>query len=99
MGGSTRRSSAVRCGGLVGTRPEAGRGCAGFLGLPFCGYRRKERLPSADPRLVVVGRAADLVVGLEQGLAEEGANVPAAQPIDHALPMPLAHDETGKSQL
>lgn len=68
-------------------------------GAGVFGYPRKERLPSADPRLVVVGRAADLVIGLEEGLAQERANVPAAQPIDHALPLSLAHDEAGETQL
>lgn len=55
-------------------------------------------LTSCSRALVVDGCAPDLVVGVEEGLGEEGADVAAAQAVDDTLTLSLALDEPGEAQ-
>ena len=48
--------------------------------------------------LVVDGRAADVVVGVEEGFGEQGADVAAAEAVHDTLPVSLAFDEAGETQ-
>jgi len=43
--------------------------------------------------------SADLVVGVEEGLGQEVADVPAAQPVEHPSTLSVALDEAGQAQL
>ena len=52
-----------------------------------------------DSLLVVHGLAADLVVGVEQGLSEQIAYVSAAEAVDDSAPVALAFDEAGEAKL
>ena len=44
------------------------------------------------------GRAADLVVGVEEGFGEQGAHVAAAESVHDALALTLSFDQTGEAQ-
>jgi hypothetical protein len=46
----------------------------------------------------VDGCAADLVVGVEECLAEQSADVAAAEAVDDALALSLAFDQAGEAQ-
>jgi hypothetical protein len=48
--------------------------------------------------LVVDGRAADVVIGVEEGFGEHGADVAAAQAVDDTLAVSLPFDEAGEAQ-
>jgi hypothetical protein len=54
---------------------------------------------SAALRSVVHGLAADLVVGVEEGLGEQVAYVSTAEAVDDSSPVPSAFDETGEAEL
>ena len=47
---------------------------------------------------VVDRGAADLVVGVEEGLGEQGAHVGAAEPVNDALAVALSFDQSGEAQ-
>lgn len=55
--------------------------------------------PAGGTPLVVQRYAADLMVGVKEGLGEQGADVPPAEPIHDALAVPSALDEPGEAQL
>jgi hypothetical protein len=55
--------------------------------------------PDLDLSLVVHGGAADVVVGLEQRLAQQRAHMPAPQSIHDPLPLTLACNKAGEPKL
>ena len=50
-------------------------------------------------RSVVNGLAADLVVGVEERLVQQVADVAAPEAIEHPAPVPASLDEAGEAQL
>ena len=54
---------------------------------------------TSDDASVVNGLAADLVVGVEERLVQQVADVAAPEAIKHPAPVPASLDEAGEAQL
>ena len=49
-------------------------------------------------RLIVDGRAGDLVVGVEESFGEQGADMAVAEAVDDTLSLSLTFDQAGEAQ-